>query len=127
MNKIILKTPSAPKAIGAYSQAIEINDFIFTSGQVGLDPETGELVGGGIQEQTKQILKNIHAMLLDIELDKNNIIKLTVFLIDLKQFSIVNDCFKIFFIDNKFPVRTTVEVSKLPLDALVEIECIAHR
>ena len=127
MKKSILETPSAPRAVGTYSQVVEINDFIFTSGQIGLDPKTGELVDGGMIEQTARILKNIHSMLLDVELDKENIIKLTVYLIDLKQFSVVNDLFKKFFSDNIFPVRTTVEVSKLPLDALVEIECIAHR
>ncbi len=127
MKKSILETPSAPRAVGTYSQVVEINDFIFTSGQIGLDPNTGELVDGGMRNQTERILKNIHLMLLDVELDKENIIKLTVYLIDLKQFSVVNDLFKKFFSDNIFPVRTTVEVSKLPLDALVEIECIAHR
>ena len=127
MKKSILETRSAPRAVGTYSQVVEINDFIFTSGQIGLDPQTGELVDGGMREQTERILKNIHLMLLDLELDKENIIKLTVYLIDLKQFSVVNDLFKNFFSDNIFPVRTTVEVSKLPLDALVEIECIAHR
>ena len=127
MKKSILETRSAPRAVGTYSQVVEINDFIFTSGQIGLDPKTGELVDGGMIEQTERILKNIHSMLLDVELDKENIIKLTVYLIDLKQFSVVNDLFKKFFSDNIFPVRTTVEVSKLPLDALVEIECIAHR
>ena len=127
MKKSILETRSAPRAVGTYSQVVEINDFIFTSGQIGLDPNTGELVDGGMREQTERILKNIHLMLLDVELDKENIIKLTVYLIDLKQFSVVNDLFKNFFSDNIFPVRTTVEVSKLPLDALVEIECIAHR
>tara|TARA_Y100001968_G_scaffold170212_1_gene155755 strand:- start:335 stop:718 length:384 start_codon:yes stop_codon:yes gene_type:complete len=127
LKKSILETPSAPRAVGTYSQVVEINDFIFTSGQIGLDPNTGELVDGGMRNQTERILKNIHLMLLDVELDKENIIKLTVYLIDLKQFSVVNDLFKKFFSDNIFPVRTTVEVSKLPLDALVEIECIAHR
>ena len=108
MKKNILETPSAPSAIGTYSQVVEINDFIFTSGQIGLDPKTGELVDGGVREQTGRILKNIHLMLLDVELDKENIIKLTVYLIDLKQFSVVNDLFKKYFSDNIFPARTTV-------------------
>tara|TARA_Y100000588_G_C13543394_1_gene622982 strand:+ start:138 stop:521 length:384 start_codon:yes stop_codon:yes gene_type:complete len=127
MKKIILDTPSAPKAVGTYNQAVEINNLIFTSGQIGLDPLKGQLVKGGMRLQTEQILTNIRSILMDIGLDKENIIKLTVFLIDLEQFSIVNESFQNFFSDTEFPARSTVEVSKLPLDALVEIECIAHR
>ena len=127
MEKKILDTPNAPQAVGTYSQVVEINNLIFTSGQIGLDPLTGKLVEGGMIAQTEQILKNISLILTDIGLDKENIIKLTVFLIDLEQFSIINSSFQSFFSETAFPARSTVEVSRLPLDALVEIECVAHR
>ena len=125
--KKVVHTPNAPKAVGTYNQAIEINNFIFTSGQVGLDPVNGTLVEGGMESEIKQVLKNIDLILCDAGLSKNNIIKLTVFLINLDQFSIVNDVFKEYFGSVTFPARSTVEVSKLPLGALVEIECIASR
>ncbi len=127
MVKIIIDTPSAPEAVGTYNQAVEINSLIFTSGQVGIDPSQGKLVEGGMKAQTDQVLRNIHYILKDTGLDKENIIKLTVFLIDLDQFSIINESFKEFFVDIEFPARSTVEVSKLPLGALVEIECVASR
>ena len=127
MDKKILDTPNAPQAVGTYSQVVEINNLIFTSGQIGLDPLTGKIVEGGMIAQTEQILKNISLILTDIGLDKKNIIKLTVFLIDLEQFSIINSSFQSFFNETVFPARSTVEVSRLPLDALVEIECVAHR
>ena len=125
--KKVVHTPNAPKAVGTYNQAIEINNFIFTSGQVGLDPVNGTLVEGGMESEIKQVLKNIDLILCDAGLSKSNIIKLTVFLINLDQFPIVNDVFKEFFGSVTFPARSTVEVSKLPLGALVEIECIASR
>ncbi len=125
--KKIINTPNAPTAIGTYSQAVEVNNLIFTSGQVGIDPEKGKLVTGGMEAEARQVLKNIHLILIDAGLNKDNIIKLTVFLTDLNQFSIINETFKAFFEGTDFPARSTVEVSKLPLGALVEIECIASR
>ena len=123
----IIKTNKAPAAIGTYSQAIESNGILFTSGQVGIDPETSEMVEGGVEDQAIRVLKNIYAILSESGLDKTSIIKLNVFLKDLDDFSIVNDTFKEFFGDNEFPARTTVEVSELPLGALIEIDCIASR
>jgi len=123
----IIKTNKAPAAIGTYSQAVESNGILFTSGQVGIDPETSEMVEGGIEDQAIRVLKNIYAILSESGLDKTSIIKLNVFLKDLDDFSIVNDTFKEFFGDNEFPARTTVEVSELPLGALIEIDCIASR
>ena len=125
--KKILETPNSPKAVGTYNQAVESNNFIFTSGQVGIDPTNNKLVDGGINNEVDQVLKNIESILSDVKLDKNHIIKLTVFLIDLNQFEIVNESFKSFFGNIDFPARSTVEVSKLPLGANVEIECIASR
>ena len=123
----IIKTNKAPAAIGTYSQAVESNGILFTSGQVGIDPETSEMVEGGLEDQAIRVLKNIYAILSESGLDKTSIIKLNVFLKDLDDFSIVNDTFKEFFGDNEFPARTTVEVSELPLGALIEIDCIASR
>jgi 2-iminobutanoate/2-iminopropanoate deaminase len=123
----IIKTNKAPAAIGTYSQAVESNGILFTSGQVGIDPETSEMVEGGVEDQAIRVLKNIYAILSESGLDKTSIIKLNVFLKDLDDFSIVNDTFKEFFGDNEFPARTTVEVSELPLGALIEIDCIASR
>ena len=123
----IINTNKAPAAIGTYSQAVESNGILFTSGQVGIDPETSEMVEGGIEDQAIRVLKNIYAILSESGLDKTSIIKLNVFLKDLDDFSIVNDTFKEFFGDNEFSARTTVEVSELPLGALIEIDCIASR
>ena len=123
----IIKTNKAPAAIGTYSQAVESNGILFTSGQVGIDPETSEMVEGGVADQAIRVLKNIYAILSESGLDKTSIIKLNVFLKDLDDFSIVNDTFKEFFGDNEYPARTTVEVSELPLGALIEIDCIASR
>ena len=123
----IINTNKAPAAIGTYSQAVESNGILFTSGQVGIDPETSEMVEGGVEDQAIRVLKNIYAILSESGLDKTSIIKLNVFLKDLDDFSIVNDTFKEFFGDNEFPARTTVEVSELPLGALIEIDCIASR
>ena len=123
----IIKTNKAPAAIGTYSQAVESNGILFTSGQVGIDPETSEMVEGGVEDQAIRVLKNIYAILSESGLDKTSIIKLNVFLKDLDDFSIVNDTFKEFFGYNEYPARTTVEVSELPLGALIEIDCIASR
>ena len=123
----IINTNKAPAAIGTYSQAVESNGILFTSGQVGIDPETSEMVEGGVEDQAIRVLKNIYAILSESGLDKTSIIKLNVFLKDLDDFSIVNDTFKEFFGDNEYPARTTVEVSELPLGALIEIDCIASR
>ena len=123
----IINTNKAPAAIGTYSQAVESNGILFTSGQVGIDPETSKMVEGGIEDQAIRVLKNIYAILSESGLDKTSIIKLNVFLKDLDDFSIVNETFKEFFGDNEYPARTTVEVSELPLGALIEIDCIASR
>ena len=125
--KKIIHTPDAPAAIGTYNQAVEINGFIYTSGQIAIKPGTGTLVDGGMKEQTMRVLNNIDAILSAAGLDKTSIIKLTVFLTDLKGFGQVNDAFKSYFGDIDFPARSTVEVSDLPLKAMVEIECIASR
>ena len=123
----IIKTDKAPAAIGTYNQAVETNGLLFTSGQVGIDPETGKMVEGGIKPQVNRVLNNINAILSETGLNKESIIKLTVFLKDFNDFSTVNDVFTEFFGEKEFPARTTVEVSELPLGALIEIDCIASR
>ena len=125
--KKIIHTPDAPAAIGTYNQAVEINGFIYTSGQIGIEPGTGRLVDGGMKEQTMRVLNNIDAILTSAGLDNTSIIKLTVFLTDLGGFGDVNDAFQSYFGDVDYPARSTVEVSGLPLGAMVEIECIASR
>ena len=123
--KEIIKTSNAPSAIGTYSQGIKANGFLFTSGQIGIDPDSGKLVDGGIRSQTDRTLSNINAILNESGIQKENIIKLSVFLINLGDFEHINDSFSKFFNNLNFPARTTIEVSRLPLNALVEIDCVA--
>ncbi len=124
MRKII-HTPYAPDAIGTYNQAVQSNGFIYTAGQIGIDPETRKLVAGGIKNETFRALQNINAILNAAGVDKTHIVKLSVFLTDLRGFNYVNDSFKAFFGGVDYPARSTVEVSDLPLNAKVEIECVA--
>ena len=123
--KKILHTPDAPAAIGTYNQAVQSNGFIYTAGQVGIVPGTGKIIEGGIKSETFRALQNIDAILKAAGVDKSHIVKLTVFVTDLRGFNYVNESFKAFFSGIDFPARSTVEVSELPLNAKVEIECIA--
>ena len=123
--KSIIHTPDAPTAIGTYNQGVKSNGFIFTAGQIGVDPHTCKLVSGGIKKESFRALQNIDAILRASGVDKTHIVKLTVFLTDLRGFNYVNESFRTFFGDLDFPARSTVEVSGLPLGAKVEIECIA--
>ncbi len=121
MNKI--DTSNAPKAIGPYSQAISSNGFLFVSGQIPIDPKTNQVVDGGIIEQANQSFKNIGEILKAAGLDYSNVIKTTVFVKDLNDFSTVNEIYSKYFISN--PARSCVEVSKLPKGVLIETEAIA--
>ena len=121
MNKI--DTSNAPKAIGPYSQAISSNGFLFVSGQIPIDPKTNQFVDGGIVEQANQSFKNIGEILKAAGLDYSNVIKTTVFVKDLNDFSTVNEIYSKYFISN--PARSCVEVSKLPKGVLIETEAIA--
>tara|TARA_Y100000768_G_C23458594_1_gene442649 strand:- start:30 stop:410 length:381 start_codon:yes stop_codon:yes gene_type:complete len=123
--KRVIQTKNAPAAIGTYSQAIQYGEFLYTSGQIGIDIQTGQLVKGGIEIETMRVLQNIEAILEAVNINKSHIIKLTVFLIDLSMFESINRAFEKFFDNLEFPARSTVEVSRLPMDARVEIECIA--
>ena len=124
--KKILSTKKAPAAIGTYSQGVVLDNLIFTSGQIGIDPSTGTIMQGGIEAETKQVLENIESVLMEGGVDRSNIVKLTVYLKDFADFPVINNQFKEFFIDCTYPARSTVEVSKLPMDAMVEIDCIAY-
>jgi len=120
-----VSTSSAPAAIGPYAQAVRYGSLIFTSGQIPLTP-SGELVAGGIVEQTRQVLTNLQAVLAAEGATLKDVIKTTVFLKDMNQFAAFNEVYAAFFGDHK-PARSTVEVSRLPKDVFVEIEGIAAK
>jgi 2-iminobutanoate/2-iminopropanoate deaminase len=117
-------TPKAPRAIGPYSQGTRAGGLLFTAGQVGFDPSTGELVDGGISEQTERVLQNIRAILQAGGLDLANVVKTTVFLVDMADFAAMNTVYAQAFGDHR-PARSTVAVAALPRGARVEIEAIA--
>ena len=119
-----IATDKAPKAVGPYAQAQKTGNFLFCCGQIGLDPETASLVGDDVASQAKQVFKNIGAVLSAAGLGMNNVVKTTVFLRDMGDFSVVNELYAAAFGDHK-PARSAVAVAALPLGALVEIECIA--
>ena len=125
MQKKIVATPKAPAAIGPYSQAIRIGDFLYTSGQISLDPETMKMITGDIAMETEKVLKNIEAILKADGLELNNIIKTTVYLTDLSEFTRMNKVYEKFFSETK-PARACVQVTALPKGAKVEIDAIAH-
>ncbi|NBO37245.1 RidA family protein [bacterium] len=126
MSHKVIHTEQAPKAIGPYSQAIGFGDLVFCSGQIPLDPQTMQIVGGDIQSQTTQVLNNLKAVLNAAGADLSTVLKTTVFLKNFNDFQTMNGIYENFFGDNK-PARSTVEVARLPRDVLVEIECIASR
>lgn len=125
MSNRIIQSKNAPAAIGPYSQAIMAGGLLYTSGQLGLDPETGALPES-IEEQTKQSLKNIQAILAEAGLQKTDVIKTVVFLKNMSDFAVVNGIYADFFGDHK-PARSCVEVAQLPKGGLVEIEVVASR
>ena len=122
--KKIIATTNAPAAIGPYSQAIDCGSFLVTSGQVPFDPKTGEFVPGGIQEQTRQVFRNIKAIVEAAGLTMDNVVKTTVFITDMKEFGAVNEVYKQYF-TAPCPARSCVQVAALPLGAQVEIEAVA--
>ena len=123
--KKILSTNDAPQAIGPYSQGTEAGNFIFTSGQLPLDPATGAFVPGGIKEQTRQSLLNVRAIIEAAGLTMDNAMKVTVFLSDMNNFVEMNEVYGEFFTEGNYPSRSAVEVARLPKDSLIEIEAIA--
>ena len=119
-----INTENAPAAIGPYSQAIKANGFVFVSGQIPIDPQTGEFVAGGIAEQTARVLKNLTAVLEAAGSSLEQVVKTTVFLADMKEFSTMNEVYAGFF-PSPPPARSTVAAAGLPRDARVEIEAVA--
>jgi 2-iminobutanoate/2-iminopropanoate deaminase len=121
----LIQTKNAPGAVGTYSQAVSAGGFLYTSGQIGINPTSGKIEASDTKSQSLQVLHNIAAILRAKNLSLVNIVKLTVYLKDLNDFSDLNEAFKEFFGDTNFPARSTVEVAGLPLGARVEIDCIA--
>jgi 2-iminobutanoate/2-iminopropanoate deaminase len=124
MEKVIISTENAPSAIGPYSQAVKVGDFLFTSGQIPLNPKTGELVDSDIRAAAKQSLENLKAILEAAGTNLENVVKTVVFLKDINDFAAVNEVYGQYF-TIKMPARSAVQVAKLPKDSLVEIEAIA--
>ena len=122
----VINTSKAPKAIGPYSQAIEANGLVITSGQLPIDPATGEFAPGGIKEQTRQSLTNAKAILEEAGISLANVMKTTVFLSDMNDFAAMNEVYAEFF-NEPFPARSSIAVKTLPKNALVELECIAAK
>jgi 2-iminobutanoate/2-iminopropanoate deaminase len=121
-----VRTEAAPAPVGPYSQGIAaLGPFIFTAGQVGLDPKTGKLVGEDIVSQTRQVLFNLQAVLAAGGTNLSNVVKTTVFLADMNDFAAMNKVYQEFFATDPAPARSCVQVARLPLDALVEIEAVA--
>jgi 2-iminobutanoate/2-iminopropanoate deaminase len=122
----VISTAKAPAAIGPYSQAIEVNGFVYASGQIPIDPATGQFVEGGIKEQTRQSLTNAQNILKEAGTDLSHVVKTTVFLSDIANFAPMNEVYAQFFTE-PFPARSAVAVKDLPKGALVEIEVIAAK
>ena len=123
--KEIVYTKNAPDPVGPYSQAILTNKILFISGQVALDPNNGDMINSSIEEETLQVMNNLKAILNEVGFDFSNVIKSTIYLSDMNNFSKVNEVYGSFFNKDYVPSRVTVEVSRLPKDANVEIDMIA--
>lgn len=124
MGKRVIQTEKGPKAIGPYSQAIQAGNLLFLSGQIPIDPKTGELIMGDIRKQTQQVLENMKGILESQRLGMEDVVKVTIFLKDMGNFSQVNEVYATYFPSSP-PARSTVEVAKLPRDVDIEIEAIA--
>ena len=122
--KEVISTENAPAAIGPYSQAIKAGGTVYCSGQIPIDPATGEFVEGGVAEQTEQVFRNLTAVLEASGATLDDVVKTTVFLADMNDFGVMNEIYGRYFTSNK-PARATVQAARLPRDARVEIECIA--
>ena len=126
MTIMSIESTNAPKAIGPYSQGVILGDLVFCSGQIPIVPATGQLVPGGIDEQTHQVLRNLGAVLQSASCNYTHVVKTSIYLKDLSQFKRVNEIYAGYFVQ-PFPARVTVEVSRLPMDADIEIDAIAQR
>jgi 2-iminobutanoate/2-iminopropanoate deaminase len=125
MPKVAIATDRAPAAIGPYSQAVRAGDFVFTSGQIALDPATGELVGGGVEQETRRVLDNLSAVLAAAGAGWADVVKTTIYLADLGDFALVNKLYGERVGPGVMPARSTVQVAKLPRGAAVEIDAVA--
>ena len=125
MDKVVIHTTEAPKAIGTYSQGIKSDNFVFTSGQIPINPKSGKLIKGDFKSEVKQVLINLNGVLKGGGSSLQQAIKLTVFLTDLSYFAQVNEIFDEFFPDNP-PARSAVQVSALPMNARIEIDAVGH-
>lgn len=125
--KLIVTSTDAPAAIGPYAQAVRVGDLVYTSGQVALDPATGNLIEGGVAEQTERVCENLRAVLNAVDLTLTDVLKTTVFLQNMDDFTAMNEVYARHFAPENYvpPARSTVQVARLPKNALVEIECIA--
>jgi 2-iminobutanoate/2-iminopropanoate deaminase len=124
MQKNIISTTKAPQAIGPYSQAVRFENLLFVSGQIPIEPESGEILKGNIKEQTQQILENLNSILTAGGSSLNNVLRITIFLTNLEDYAAVNETYAQFF-DESQPARSTVQVSRLPMNVLIEIDAIA--
>lgn len=120
-----ISTKKAPAAIGPYSQAVECNGFLYTSGQIPINPYTGELIINNIKEETHQVMRNLQAVLNEAKTDFSKVIKATIFIKDMNQFAEINEVYASYLTEGKYPARETVQVAKLPKDVGVEISVIA--
>ena len=124
MFKRTIFTETAPKVVGPYSQAVQVGDLLFCSGQIPIDPKTGELVTGSIEEQTKQVMNNLQEVLRSAGATLDEVVKTTIFIADMADYVKVNETYAS-FLKEPYPARSTVQVAKLPKDARIEIEMIA--
>ena len=124
MKKKIVTTDKAPAALGPYSAAVKAGHYVFTAGQLGIDPSSGNFIDGGIEAQTRQALENLKAILEAAGTKMSKVVKTTVFLLDMNDFGAMNEVYGEFF-TKKFPARSAVQVTRLPKDGLVEIESVA--
>jgi 2-iminobutanoate/2-iminopropanoate deaminase len=125
MNKEFIYSKNAPEPIGPYSQGIKFNNLVFTSGQIAIDPASGNLIGGDIKAQTKQTIRNIENILEATGSDLSKVIKVTVFLKDITEFTAMNEIYEEYFGKSK-PARSTIEAASLPKDAKIEIDAVAY-
>jgi 2-iminobutanoate/2-iminopropanoate deaminase len=122
--RTVVRTPEAPQAIGPYSQAVKANGFVFISGQIAIDPPTGNIIGGSVAEQTERVMENLGAILAAAGSGYDRVVRTTVFLKSMSDFATLNEIYARYFAENP-PARSTVEVARLPKDVLVEIDVIA--
>lgn len=125
--KKIIETPNAPAPIGPYSQAVVFDDTLYSSGQIALDPKTGELVSGDIKKETEQVMNNIAAVLAAAGMDFQNVLKTSIFIKDMNDFQNINEVYGSYFDEATAPARETVEVARLPKDVNVEISVLARK